>query len=302
MHSTKAKGYILGAVAAASYGLNPLFALPLYAEHLSVTSVLFYRFSIAFAILGIIMAVRGMSFRLTKKEVLPVIAMGLCNTFSAMLLFIGYNYMGSGIASTILFVYPIIVALIMGLFFHERLSAVAWVALFVAFLGIACLGKTSSGEILSVTGTMFVLGSALAYALYMVGVNRSVLKTMSPFKLNFYVMVVCTIFFSLRGMMTTGIELPQSGLGWTCAVGLAIFPTIISLLTLTAAIHYVGSTITAILGALEPLTALFFGVLVFGEEVTALNTLGILLVILAVTAIVCEGTITKFIKTKILSR
>ena len=117
--TNKTKGFIYGAIAAASYGMNPLFALPLYAAGMSVDTVLFYRYFFATIVLGILMKMQHQSFALHKADVLPLVIMGLLFSFSSLLLFMSYNYMDAGIASTILFVYPVMVAVIMGIFFKE---------------------------------------------------------------------------------------------------------------------------------------------------------------------------------------
>ena len=110
--TNKTKGFIYGAIAAASYGMNPLFALPLYAAGMSVDTVLFYRYFFATIVLGILMKMQHQSFALHKADVLPLVIMGLLFSFSSLLLFMSYNYMDAGIASTILFVYPVMVAVI----------------------------------------------------------------------------------------------------------------------------------------------------------------------------------------------
>ena len=111
--NAKIKGYTLGAIAAATYGMNPLFALPLYSDGMDADSVLFFRYLFAIPILGTMIKARGRSFRLNRGEILPLVVLGLLVAASSLTLFLSYNYMDAGIASTILFVYPIMVALIM---------------------------------------------------------------------------------------------------------------------------------------------------------------------------------------------
>ena len=111
--NNKTKGFIYGAIAAASYGMNPLFALPLYAVGMSVDTVLFYRYALAAIVLGILMKLQGQPFALRKADIVPSVITGLLFSFSSLLLFMSYNYMDAGIASTILFVYPVMVAVIM---------------------------------------------------------------------------------------------------------------------------------------------------------------------------------------------
>ena len=124
MTNNKTKGFILGAIAAASYGMNPLFTLPLYSAGMSVDTVLFYRYSLAVIVLGIMMKFQKQSFAIKRVDVLPLCIMGLLFAFSSLFLFMSYNYMDAGIASTILFVYPVMVTVIMGAFFKEKISAI----------------------------------------------------------------------------------------------------------------------------------------------------------------------------------
>lgn len=286
MTNNKTKGFILGAIAAASYGMNPLFTLPLYSAGMSVDTVLFYRYSLAVIVLGILMKSQKQSFAIKKVDVLPLCIMGLLFAFSSLFLFMSYNYMDAGIASTILFVYPVLVAIIMAVVFKEKVSPITMFSIALAFVGISMLCKSPGGQTLSLVGITFVFLSSLSYAIYIVGVNRSSLKDMPIAKLTFYVLLFGLSVYVVRLKFCTELQLIPTPMLWVNAVSLAVFPTVISLVTMTKAIHYIGSTPTAILGALEPVTALFFGVLVFGEQLTPRIILGILMVITAVTLII----------------
>lgn len=286
MTNNKTKGFILGAIAAASYGMNPLFTLPLYSAGMSVDTVLFYRYSLAVIVLGIMMKFQKQSFAIKRVDVLPLCIMGLLFAFSSLFLFMSYNYMDAGIASTILFVYPVLVAIIMAVVFKEKVSPITVFSIALAFVGISMLCKSPGGQTLSLVGITFVFLSSLSYAIYIVGVNRSSLKDMPIAKLTFYVLLFGLSVYVVRLQFCTELQVIPTPMLWINAVSLAVFPTVISLVTMTKAIHYIGSTPTAILGALEPVTALFFGVLVFGEQLTPRIILGILMVITAVTLII----------------
>ena len=287
MTNNKTKGFILGAIAAASYGMNPLFTLPLYSAGMSVDTVLFYRYSLAVIVLGIMMKFqkqRRTKCTLVQKPLSK--RMGLLFAFSSLFLFMSYNYMDAGIASTILFVYPVLVAIIMAVVFKEKVSPITMFSIALAFVGISMLCKSPGGQTLSLVGITFVFLSSLSYAIYIVGVNRSSLKDMPIAKLTFYVLLFGLSVYVVRLQFCTELQVIPTPMLWINAVSLAVFPTVISLVTMTKAIHYIGSTPTAILGALEPVTALFFGVLVFGEQLTPRIILGILMVITAVTLII----------------
>ena len=284
--NTKAKGYLLGAIAAASYGMNPLFALPLYENGLSPDSVLFFRYLFAIPILGIMIKARGRDFSIKKSETPQLIFFGILCALSSLTLFQSYNYMNAGIASTLLFVYPIMVAVIMACFFKERLSTFTIICILIAMFGIGLLYKGTDGVTLSFTGTMLVMGSALSYAIYIAGINHTRLKDVPTLKITFYVLLFGSSLFVARLFMGDGLQLPDKWYLWGNLLALALFPTAISFLCTTAAIQYIGSTPTAILGALEPVTAIFFGILVFGETLTTRDIIGIILIIMAVGFVV----------------
>ena len=290
--NVKAKGYILGAVAAATYGMNPLFALPLYKAGMDPDSVLFFRYLFAIPILGIMIKARGRSFKLGRKEIIPVIIMGLLVALSSLTLFQSYNYMEVGIASTLLFVYPIIVALIMSVVFKEKLTLQTILCILLALVGIAMLYKGGDGTPLNLTGIILVMVSALSYAIYIVGINQSALKNVATLTLTFYILLFGLSLFFVRSDFGNNLYVVNKWYLWGNLLALAIFPTAISFLCTTRAIQYIGSTPTAILGALEPVTAVFFGVAVFGESLTPRICGGILLIILAVTLIIENSHLT----------
>lgn len=290
------KGYTLGVIGSACYGLNPLFALPLYQKGLTPDSVLFYRYFFAILFLALLMKYHGQSFTLKRNEILPLAIMGILFSISSLTLFMSYNYMDAGIASTILFLYPIMVAVISAVVFREKLSLMTTIAIALAFWGISLLNENGSGKPLNMIGLSLVVLSALSYAIYLIGVNRSVLKSMPTEKLTFYSILFGISIYLIRLNCLTDLQPFTSPFMWMNAIGLALLPTVISLITITASIHLIGSTPTSILGALEPVTALVCGVLVFGEVLTFKNIIGILMVLSAVTVIVTVRPISRFIR------
>lgn len=289
--NTKTKGYILGTIAAATYGMNPLFALPLYKAGMNPESVLFFRYMLAIPILAVMIKARGRSFKINRKETTTLIVMGLLVAISSLTLFQSYNYMEAGIASTILFVYPIMVALIMSLVFKEKLTMMTGLCLLLALGGISMLYKGGDGTTLSLTGTLLALASALTYAIYIVGINQTVLKSTATLTVTFYVLVFGVTLFIIRLLTGTALTTPDKWYLWLNVLALSVFPTAISFLCTTSAIQYIGSTPTAILGALEPVTAIIFGITIFGERMTLRESIGIVMILIAVTLVIAGGSI-----------
>ena len=295
--NNKVKGYLFAAISAATYGMNPLFALPLYEGGLDLYSVLFFRYLFAIPILAIMLKIRRRDFSIGKADIAPLIILGILFALSSITLFSSYHHMDAGIASTILFVYPIMVALIMFFFFKEKISAKTIVCIAVALIGIALLCKSGEGAVVSTKGVLFVLGSALSYSIYIVFVNKSRINKMATIKVTMYVLTVGWIIFAAKSLIDGQLKTPSSEEWylWFCVLALSIFPTIISLICTTEAIQYIGSTPTAILGVLEPVTAVFFGVVIFGEILTTRIVIGLILVITSVTFVVAGDNLGKIL-------
>ncbi|MBR2526089.1 DMT family transporter [bacterium] len=282
------KGYINAIIAAVSYGTNPLFALPMYSHGFGVNSVLFYRYLFAVLLYGLwIKLYKKISLKITLEEFFALLVFGIIFALSSLLLFASFKYMDSGLACTILFVYPIMIALISKIFYNEHLSGVIWFALLLTVGGVALLyGGSINGQI-SPRGLIYVILSALTDAVYMVGIKHNkILKQIKPDKISFYVMLFGLSVFIWNLKFCTELQPINNWLVLVCALMLAIFPTIISLETITFGIKFIGATKTAIIGALEPLTALFFGVLFFHEIITLKIFLGIIMILTGVIAVI----------------
>ncbi len=291
--NSRLKGILCGVGAAVSYGMNPLGALPLYADGINTTTVLFYRYGLAVILLGLFMAVERKSFSITLKEFAILVPLGVLFALSSLTLFASFHFMDAGVASTLLFVYPVMVAIIMAIFFKERITFVTVLSILLSLSGIALLYRGGDGGVLDTTGVLLVMLSSLTYALYIVIVNKSSLR-MSSLKLTFYVLLVGVLLITSCSFFGDGearIQILTTPSMWLHASILAVFPTIVSLLLMVVAVHEIGSTPTAVIGALEPLTAVMLGVTLFGEELTLRLSIGITLILSAVILIILGNSI-----------
>lgn len=295
--NNKLKGTLFGVVAAVAYGTNPLFSLPLYALGMTPDSVLFYRYGIGGSLLGLILKLKGESLRLKKHEVLPLFLLGVLFSSSSFLLFKSFLYMDAGVASTILFVYPVLVALIMAVVFKEKASWITYGCIGLALCGIGLLYKGDGESGLDVVGITLVLLSALTYAIYIIIVGRIASLKLPVGKMSFWVIVFgMTVFVVSTKFLTQLQPVPPTLSGWVNVCGEAIVPTVISVLFINISIKAIGSTYAAIIGALEPVTALMIGVFVFGESFTLRIAVGALLIVFAVILVVSQNVVVTGLK------
>lgn len=288
-------GFLLAAVAAAAYGTNPAFAIPLYGQGMNPNSVLLFRYLLGLPLLAVILAVRGTGFSLAKNEIAPTAILGLLMSLSSLALFESYKYMNSGVASTLLFVYPIMVALMMVFFFHERFRASVVLCLAIMCAGLYLLMKPADGDI-STLGCLLVMVSALTYALYIVFVNVSgVIRNIPTTKLLFYVLGWGCVVYLVMIPAGSDLTLPSKPSGWINLAALAVIPTVMSLACTTRAISLIGSTPTAVLGALEPVSAVILSIVVLGQTITVRELAGGVLVVVATMIVIGDKSVDKFI-------
>ncbi|MDE7410607.1 MAG: DMT family transporter [Paramuribaculum sp.] len=296
MAFSKFKGYALAALAAAAYGTNPAFAIPLYEQGMNPDSVLLFRYVLGVPLLAAIMAVRGVSFRLRKDEIGPTAILGILMALSSLTLFESYRYINSGIASTLLFVYPIMVAVMMIFLFHERFKISIALCLVIMSAGLILLMKTSSGFSLDPYGVVLVMLSALTYALYIIFVNVSKsIKRIPTTKLLFYVICWGSLLYVMLIALGGELTLPTRPAGWCNLAALAFIPTVLSLACTTKAIQIIGSTPTAIFGALEPVAAVILSVIILNQPITPREIAGGVLIIAATTIVIADTAVEKAI-------
>lgn len=288
--SSAVTGFTAGVFAAIFYGTNPLGALPLYAEGISSGFVLFYRYGISVIIFILWLLARGESLKIKWGHAIKLAVLGTMFAMSSLTLFESFHYMSAGIASTILFSYPIMTALIMVMFYHERVNWRTTAAIVLAISGIGLLyrGGDSGGDTLSATGVLLVLFSSLLYALYIVYVKQLKVEGMSSVKFTAWVIffgwLSLIAFTALKGEPLQMLH----GTQWLWATQLALLPTVLSLFLINVAIKSIGATPTAIMGALEPITAVVISCTLYGEEFTFRLAIGIVLILTAVMLVIIK--------------
>ncbi|WEK70852.1 MAG: DMT family transporter [Candidatus Chryseobacterium colombiense] len=277
----KLRGYVLGIISAISYGLLPIFILPIKHAHFSLDITLFYRFLFSALMIGGYLLYSKESFLISKRELFVFAILGICYALSSEFLFLGYDYLTAGIASTVLFIYPVIVALIMFFFYKEKLTKLSILSLFLAFAGVIILCLKGNSMEINYLGLGIVMLSSIFYALYIVIVNKSKIQA-SGFKLSFYSMLFTSGFFMAKAVLgNESFIIPSVNIVVNFLI-FALLTTVISSLCLVYAIKYIGSTPAAILGALEPVVAVLISVLLFHEKFTFNLFLGITLILIGV--------------------
>lgn len=277
-------GYSAGIITGITYGLNPLFGVPLMENGVQVASILFFRYFFAVVLLGVYLLLKGASFRVTWRQVGILCVLGLLYTSSSLMLFEAYKHIASGLATTLVFLYPVIVAIIM-VFLKVMPTWQVWLSIAVTFAGVLIMTHSDSAQSLDPVGIILSVGSAASYSLFIVIINRSrSIHAISNSLLTFYALSIGAIVFAVKALysgvdITVGID---SAGAWLNLLGLALLPTVVSTATLAVATRKIGATKASVLGVFEPVTAILVGTVVFGEILSANIITGIVLAVSAV--------------------
>ncbi len=287
--STTVKGFLNASISGIAFGLIPLFAIPVLATGMHSTSVLIYRYAFGcLAMLGMLMFHRTRMW-LAFGDFLRILLLSAMYAVSSIALIEGYNYMASGIATTLLFSYPVWTLLLSVVFLHERLSLTTAVAIGIAVAGVFFLSGIldGNGSMEGLTGLFLLLLSGFLYAVYMVIFPRMRIRQMPSLKLTFYIFFFAMLILTLYATFTRGRIDPidtRSQLVNLFLLGLV--PTAVSNVTLIVALKQISSTLAAVLGAFEPMTAMCVGILLFGEPLTLPIVIGFVLIITSVLILV----------------
>ena len=236
-----------------------------------------------------VMLFRKESFKVKWGHLIRLGVLGCMFSLSSATLYVSFHYMAAGIASTILFVYPIMTAILMTVFFHEKVTWSTSLAILLAVSGVGLLYQGDGNDKLSTAGFALVMCSSLLYALYIISINQWKNPGMSNIKFTFYILVFGLLtMFVYSFIAGEPIQMLQTPKQWLCAAQLALLPTVLSLFFMTISINLIGSTPAAIMGALEPVTAVIIGVCIFGESFSLQLAFGILAILAGVTIIIAR--------------
>lgn len=286
-------GFFYAIISSCSFGFSPLFSLGLLAAGLSNFDVLSYRWAVAAIVLMIYAASKRKTLKLSSfDELWKVVLLSLLRSITSITLLLGYANIASGIASTINFMYPVVVALCMMLFFGERKSLVNIISILISIFGVYLL---ASGDGLKVEGGNTALGltcsiiSAFSFAAYYILMKQIKADKIEVVKFTTWIMLLSAIYFIICGFILDGrITLVSDIRLWGLIAGLGLWSTMVSNFTGVKAVRRIGPTMTSILGALQPLTAVVLGVLFLDEHLGIRTIAGISIIMVTVTFIVAH--------------
>ena len=280
MNTKTLKGYTLAILSAIIYGCMPLMAKHIYADGINPLTLVFLRNILALPSLAILALLEKKTLKIPLKSI-PIIS--LISLFGCaltpVLLFYSYNYIATGTATVLHFIYPSLVVIIGIIFLKKRPSILTVISVCLCFVGICFFYDPSSG--FNLNGAFFALSSGLAMAIYVTLLSVFKNKQVSGYLFSFYIAAISSIILLIVCVATNSLTLPKSLLSWGMCILFAILVTTLAVVFFQQSAFIIGGEKTSILSAIEPITSVIVGIIFFNEPIIFKILIGIILVIAA---------------------
>lgn len=272
-------------LAAIFYGLMPMLVKLSYLRGVSVLSVLFYRYFFALIMLSSFLLIKKINLSVSKKQILPLFFASIVGTvFTTYSLFLSYDYISTGLASTLHFVYPAVTCFLAFIIYNEDFGKNKLLAIFFSILGIALL--SINGNIaFNLKGIFWALISGVFYAIYIICAANKELKKLSPFVVAFYIFLFTSIFFFIWGLSVGDLDLIVNTKVFFYISNLSFWSTFVAVILFFTGLQEIGPSKAALLSTFEPMTGVFLGLIVFHEHMNINMLVGSILVLVSVILI-----------------
>lgn len=285
MLSFKARGILFSIVSASIFGLMPLFAKYIYADGCTASGLVFIRMFFGSIVLFFLAKKYGTNpLNINSRQFRQIFILSAGFAPTPVLLYAAYNYISTGAAATIHFVYPAFAFLICWLFYKDKIDMWQLTSLVLCTVGVVLFYRPGNDG--NLFGVAIAFLSGITYAFYAVYMGKSELKHTEKFWMNFHMNWVSMIIV-LAGSVPAGIfALPQSVMGWAVGFVFAMLMTVIACVLFQLGVNYIGPQQATIFSTFEPLTSVVVGVLFLSEELDARSMAGIVIILIAVLLLI----------------
>ena len=273
------KGYIYTALSAIIFGLMPLLTKIIIARGATSLTIAFFRVFYVTIVLFFVLKIKKIDLRLEKRDFLSAILTSIFGSgLTIIILNESYNYVDTGIATSLHFLYPLFVAILCCFFYGEKIKKKQIISLSFALVGIICFMSKGNG---SLFGYLLAIASGLTYAFYLVKMDKTGLVKMNAFKLSFYLALFTTIEIFTMNLYMQEVVFKMDAIAYVLLLVLALSSSFLATVLLQKGVLLLGSTRASFICLLEPVTSMIVGILWLNEALTFNKGLGGLAIIIS---------------------
>ncbi len=271
-------GFILTIVSAVSFGVMPILARAAYTSGADPVTVLFLRFTIATIIMIAILIIRKIPLPSGRTFIQLMLLGGVGYVGQSMCYFTALTLADASLVALLLYLYPILVAILSFFFLREKINKAKIIALVMALAGSALtIGFSGEGK---TGGIILGITAAVIYSIYIVSGSR-VMEKVQALPASTVIIFSAALVYS--GIVAVrGPVFPTTTGGWLATVGVAVIGTVIAIGTFLAGMERIGPTNASTISTLEPAVTVILAGLLLGEELTIYKIIGGVLILAAV--------------------
>ncbi|MFD3156176.1 DMT family transporter [Haloimpatiens sp. FM7330] len=282
-NSKQMKGILYLVLSASSFGIMPVLAKLAYKQSINTYGLLFLRFLFATIMLGIYLLKNNISFKITIKQFLLIMFISIFGySLTSITLFSSYNYISVGLATMILYTYPVIVTILSFILYKERVDKEKIISLLFCLLGVYTLVSIKNTNF-NMKGILLAFLASLFFSLYVIGVSNKLIEKIDSYVITFYMSMIANVVVLLIGIGTKSLKLTINFYSFICIVLLAFISTIVALMTFIKGVKIVGPSKASIFSTLEPIVSLILGIIVLREPLTVNIIIGSILIVLSIS-------------------
>lgn len=271
-------GILLTLISTLGFSIYPIFGKLVFAGGANFITVLFVRFSLTALFFGGITFFREGFPKLKKKAWFLLFIMGgVAYASMAGLYLSSVAYIPTSLAALLLYTYPMLVALLSLILKQDVVSWNKLMGIFFCAVGlILILGLNLQG--VNLLGIGLALSAAVVYSIYIM-IGNLILKELSPLVSTAILTFFAAFSYGLFGLFV-GFTWNLSLASWSYILGIALFSTILAVFTFLIGVQSIGPTSASIVSSLEPLLTFIFAAFLFQEQLSLIQGLGGLFVII----------------------
>lgn len=284
----KTKGILYIILSACAFGIMPILAKLSYRGGANTYTTLFLRFFFAAIMLLYYLKSKGISMKLTRKQLFLVLIIGVFGfTFTTVSLFMSYNYISIGMASMIFYTYPSIVTLLAYLVYKEKVYKRKIISLLISLVGIYILIDTGSVSF-NLKGIILAGTATLLYSLYVLGASHKEFRNINSYVLTFYISCASAAVMFGAANFTSNFNIHISFYALVAILLLAFISTVVALMAFLEGVRIIGPSKASIYSIIEPIVGLILGTLILREPISARIVIGSIMIVLSVVVLTKE--------------
>lgn len=273
------KGYVYTALSAVIFGLMPLLTKIIIARGATSLTIAFFRVFYVTMVLFFVLKIKKIDLHLEKRELLSALFTSIFGSgLTIIILNESYNYVDTGIATSLHFLYPLFVAILCCFFYGEKIKKKQIISLSFALVGIICFMSKGNG---SLFGYFLAIASGFTYAFYLVKMDKTGLVKMNALKLSFYFALFTTIEIFAINLFVQDVVFKMDMIAYGLLLVLALSSSFLATVLLQEGVLLLGSTRASFICLLEPVTSMIMGILCLNEALTLNKGLGGLAIIIS---------------------